>query len=48
MRVPLELRIGSDLPGDDSTDAPSFGIPSHMIPDFEILLHRGYLYCGTC
>jgi hypothetical protein len=36
MHVPFEVRVGSDLPDDDSAHMPSLTIPLHMITDFEL------------
>jgi hypothetical protein len=42
MRIPLEVRVRSDLFDDDSADPPSLGIPSHMVTDFEVFRHCGH------
>jgi hypothetical protein len=39
MHVSLEPRVGGDLLGDDSANAASLGIPSHVVADVEHFRH---------
>ena len=39
MHVSLEPGVGGDLLGDDSANAASLGIPSHVVADVEHFRH---------